>query len=295
MRPNLDPRHGAPAHRQQLADHARAFLGMHEPVQLATYVDCVVAGLSQAAAVANAKADPRTVQAVAYGRPVPFNLAAGIERPVQAAAKKDAPPPALEIHDEIGGPGIKAESFIRLVNAHRGEKSLLVTMNSPGGSVFDGLAIANALRSLSAAGTKTTVRVLGIAASIASVIACAADTVEMAEGSFMFVHNAWAGVIGDAEDLREHADLLDKVDASIVGTYVAKTGLPEKRVRSLMEADTLMSADEAVRDHFADRVWHGADKSKAQAAIRGDAKVLLAPKHAALLASLKRKGVRLTA
>jgi ATP-dependent Clp protease protease subunit len=165
-------------------------------------------------------------------------------------AKADDQPAEISIFDEIGFWGVNAAAFIadlKKIDA----KELTVLINSPGGSVFDGLAIYNALRQHPA---NVTVKVMGVAASAASFIAMAGDKIIMPENSFMMVHNPMGGVFGNAEDMREWADTLDKIASSLIGIYVARTGKSEEEVKSLLDAETWMTAKEALDLGFADEV-----------------------------------------
>lgn len=157
------------------------------------------------------------------------------------------------IYDEIGYWGVTGASFISDLKAQVGPatKSINLSINSPGGSVFDGWAIFNALK---ATKLPINVTVMGIAASMASVIAMAGTTIKMPENSMMMVHNAISGVYGDAEEMRAVAKVLDDIDASIVSTYMARTGKDEAAVRALMTADTYMTAAEALGHGFATEV-----------------------------------------
>lgn len=157
----------------------------------------------------------------------------------------------ISIYDEIGMWGVTAKQFISDLKALGDVKDITVSINSPGGSVFDGLAIYNVLR---ASGANITVKVMGIAASIASIIAMAGKKIVMPENSFMMIHNPLNVVKGNADDMREMADILDKVGASLVATYVARTGKSEEEVKALMDAETLMTATEAKEFGFADEV-----------------------------------------
>ena len=170
---------------------------------------------------------------------------------IKAAATPDAVD--IAIFDEIGYWGVTAKSFITDLKAKAkdGVKRANLSINSPGGSVFEGWAIFNALK---ASGLEIHVTVMGIAASMASVIAMAGKTITMPANSMMMVHNAISGVYGDAEDLRAVVEVLDKIDNSIVATYVARTGKPEDEVRALMSADTFMTAAEALDLGFATAV-----------------------------------------
>lgn len=123
-----------------------------------------------------------------------------------------------------------------------------VRLNSPGGSVFDGNAIYNALRRHSAS---VTTYVDGCAASIASIIALAGDRVVMAPNAVMMVHNPWLFAMGDSAELRKAADLLDKLRTTLVGTYASRTLLPEDQIMQMMDAETWIDAEEAVEWGFA--------------------------------------------
>ncbi len=156
----------------------------------------------------------------------------------------------LSIHGEIGEDGITAKDFIADL---RGIKASAITLsiNSPGGSVFDGIAIYNALKQHPA---KITVRVMGVAASAASLIAMSGDTIIMPKNSFMMIHNPIGTAYGNAEDMRELAAALDKISAALVATYVARTGQSEAKIKAMLAAETWLSAADAVRLHFADSI-----------------------------------------
>lgn len=126
-----------------------------------------------------------------------------------------------------------------------------VVLNSGGGDVWAGLAMYNALRELDA---EVTIRVDGLAASIASVIAMAGDKIIMSPGSMMMVHraSAWAG--GNAEDLEKVIEMLETVEESIVPIYADRTGLDRTKIQEMLNAETWMSAEEAVELGFADEV-----------------------------------------
>lgn len=170
-------------------------------------------------------------------------------------AKADKPETAeISIYDEIGMWGVTAAAFIADLKKIGDVKNILLTVNSPGGSVFDGLAIYNALSAVRNKGVNITAKVMGIAASAASFIVMAANKVEMPENAMMMVHYASGLAWGNAEDMRETADILDKIDASLVGIYAARTGKDEAAVRELLKAETYMTAAEAKEHGFADAV-----------------------------------------
>jgi ATP-dependent Clp protease, protease subunit len=167
------------------------------------------------------------------------------KRPRIEAAGREA---TVYVYDYIGWMGVEAEPFVRAVAALDVD-TIHVRINSPGGDVFEGRAIANALKNHKA---NVVCHVDGLAASIASIIAIAGDEVRMAEGSFLMIHNPWVFAIGDANDLRELADTLDKVGASLRDTYAARSGQDPDEVQAMMDDETWMSAEEAVEMGFAD-------------------------------------------
>lgn len=143
-----------------------------------------------------------------------------------------------------------------------GDRDVTVKINSPGGDMFEGIAIYNLLRAHKA---KVTVEVLGWAASAASIIAMAGDEIRMGLGTFMMVHNAWGVVIGNRHDMREAADLFDGFDSAIVDVYEARTGLKRAEIEKLMDAETFMGPSEAVEKGFADVVDDGIEQPEGDA------------------------------
>jgi ATP-dependent protease ClpP protease subunit len=156
----------------------------------------------------------------------------------------------LLLYDEIGGFGTYAEDFLTELKAVTAPK-LRVKVNSPGGSVFEGVALANALRSHPA---EVTVQVDGIAASIASVIAMAADRVVVQPQAMLMVHDASGVCLGNAQDMQDMAALLDKISDNIADAYVAKAGGTRDEWRQVMRAETWFNAEEAVEAGLADEV-----------------------------------------
>ncbi|MFI8664238.1 head maturation protease, ClpP-related [Rhodococcus qingshengii] len=128
---------------------------------------------------------------------------------------------------------------------------IVVRINSPGGSAFDGIAIMNALRSHEAS---VTIRVDGLAASAASVIAMAGDEIIMGPGSQMMIHEAWSYTSGDAAYLRAEADRLDKISDSMATLYARRAKGDVDEWRALVAAETWFTAEEAVTAGLADRV-----------------------------------------
>jgi ATP-dependent Clp protease protease subunit len=143
-----------------------------------------------------------------------------------------------------------------------------VYINSDGGDVFAGQAIHSMLKRHKA---KVKVYIDGLAASIASVIAMAGDEIYMPSNSMMMLHNPWTLVLGNSEELRKIADDLDKIREGIVAAYQTKTALSKDKIIEMMDAETWMTADEAVRLGFADKV----EKEKAVAASLSDGVLVL--------------------
>jgi ATP-dependent Clp protease, protease subunit len=157
----------------------------------------------------------------------------------------------IVIYDEIGAFGIPAKAFLDELKALGPVAELTVRINSPGGSVFDGVAIYNALKRHPAG---ITVWVDGIAASIASMIAMAGDEVVMPENAMLVLHDPSGLVAGTAADMRATAEALDRMKAGMVAAYRDKSGRDDAEIVALLAAETWLSAEEAVALGLADRV-----------------------------------------
>ena len=166
---------------------------------------------------------------------------------LKAAADKT---PVLSIFDDIGAYGVSAKSFLNDLRTVTTDE-VDVEINSPGGDVFAGLAIYNGLR---ASGKKINVKVLGLAASAASLVAMAGDTIEMPENAFMMIHNPWGFAMGGADEMRNTADVLDKIGTGLVSTYAKRTGKTDQEITALLDAETWMTAQEAFDAGFATSV-----------------------------------------
>lgn len=162
----------------------------------------------------------------------------------------DGTPKSLSIMDDIGAYGVSAKSFLNDLKGVKGD-TVDIEINSPGGDVFAGLAIYNGLRH---SGKTINVKVLGLAASAASLIAMAGDSIEMPENAFLMIHNPWSFAMGDANEMRATADVLDKIGTGLVATYAKRTGKSEEEIKSLLDAETWMTAQEAVDAGFATKV-----------------------------------------
>lgn len=156
----------------------------------------------------------------------------------------------ISIYEEIGMGGVTPAAFISELAAL---KSLPITVriNSLGGSVFDGLAIYNLLRDHVGG---VTIKIDGVAASMASVVAMAGTRVIMSESALMMIHNPNSEVAGEASDLRNMAGVLDQVKNSLVAAYQRKTNLPPNRLAAMMDAETWMSAADALELGFIDAI-----------------------------------------
>ena len=158
----------------------------------------------------------------------------------------------IYVYDAIGGgffdEGVSAKSFAESLKALGNVTALDIYMNSPGGSVFEGLAIYNQIKRSD--GEKI-VHIDGIAASIASVIAMAGDQVRIAPNGTIMIHDPWGMAMGTAADMRKSAESLDKVRDVLLENYVARTGAKREDISAWMTAETWMNADEAVERGFA--------------------------------------------
>ena len=178
----------------------------------------------------------------------------------------------LLVYGEIGedywtGEGITAKYISAQIAAAGDFDSIVVRVNSPGGSAFEGVAIYNLLR---AQGKPIEMIVDGLAASAASVIAMAGDTIAIGLGAMIMIHNAWTFAYGDADDLRKVADTLAKISETIGTIYVDRTKNDAAAIKTLMDAETWMGAEEAVKNGFADSVvGKSEDDSKKAKALAG--------------------------
>jgi len=147
-------------------------------------------------------------------------------------------------------------NFGEIMNAAENAVDVLeIEINSPGGSVFDGYTIYQEIKSLRDRGVVVNATVTGMAASMASVICMACDKVAIVPHGRMMIHDASNVVMGNAEELRKQADLLDGVSADIAGIYAEKTGKPIEDIRAMMKKETWMSSKEAVEFGFADELF----------------------------------------
>jgi len=186
---------------------------------------------------------------------IQFNLspkALGMWNPgLRVKAESDAT--TIDIFDAIGedywtGEGVSAKSISKTLASLNGA-DITVNINSPGGSMFEGLTIYNLLRAHKGS---VKVNVLGIAASAASIIAMAGDEVKIAKSGFIMIHNAWVYAAGNKQDLRDVADYLEPFDKSMAQIYVDRTGLKYDDVASMMDAESYITGEDSVSKGFAD-------------------------------------------
>ena len=154
------------------------------------------------------------------------------------------------IGDEFDEGGVTAVSFVRALRDADGE-DVTIHINSSGGSVFDANTMAEALRGYKG---HTTASIEGLAASAASYFALTADDVVINPSALMMIHNPWDFAVGDAEDMRKKADMLDKARSTISAQYARKTGRTVDEIEGLMDAETWFTAQEAVEFGLVDRM-----------------------------------------
>lgn len=159
--------------------------------------------------------------------------------------------------DTWWGDEVTPDLFREELKQHAGD--LTVVINSPGGDVFAGLAIYNALVNHNG---NVTVRVDGLAASIASVIAMAGDKIIMSPGSMIMIHRPSVYAAGTVDDMEKAKDVLLKIEEGITPIYAKRTGLSDEKITELLEAETWMLADKAVELGFADEVSEAPEKQK---------------------------------
>ncbi len=175
---------------------------------------------------------------------------------LKASGEAEARSIEVYVYGEIGTWGITANQFVRdLAALDDGVSPVVVAFNSIGGDLFDGLAIHNALSRL---GERCTGRVDALAASAASVAVCGAHKVVIASNAMLMIHNPWTYAAGDAEDLRKVATALDQAMEAIIAAYKSKApDIDEVELRRLVNAETWLTANEAVALGLADEVGEG--------------------------------------
>lgn len=198
----------------------------------------------------------KSLPAAPEGRPFahekPDLPAAAMERwngGIRAAREGDN---SISIFDVIGadfwGEGVTASRIAGALRSLNGA-DVTVNINSPGGDMFEGLAIYNLLREYEG---RVTVKVLGLAASAASVIAMAGDDVQIGRGAFLMIHNCWVYAMGNRHDLAQIAADMAPFDNAMSDIYQARSGLDATTVNRMMNGETYIGGSEAVEKGFAD-------------------------------------------
>lgn len=168
----------------------------------------------------------------------------------------------VSIHDEIGARGISAKGFIQDISNFKGSQ-INVSIHSPGGSVFDGVAMHIALRDHSA---RVVTRVEGVAASAATLPFMAGDERHMPDNTYLMIHNPWTVAGGDAAELRNTANFLDRIKSNLVDIYGKDTGIDDAQLDDMLNSETWLDSTEAKNFGFATHI----DESVKVAALTKD-------------------------
>lgn len=186
---------------------------------------------------------------------------------LQMAGNDVADDETVSILDVIGedfwGEGVSAKGIAAQLRSI-GDRDVVAIINSPGGNYFDGLAIYNLLRQHRG---RVTVRVVGIAASAASVIAMAGDQIEIARAGFLMIHNTWVMAIGDRNALRDTAAWLEPFDQTAVDIYAARSGMGAGDLAAMLDKETWLSGATCVENGLADTLLDS-DQIEASASAR---------------------------
>jgi len=187
---------------------------------------------------------------------------------VRAAAADDNND--IGIFDVIGedfwtGEGVTSKRVAAALRNIGPENDVTVNINSPGGDLFEGLAIYSLLKEHKG---KVTVKVLSLAASAASIIAMAGDEIQIARAGFFMIHNAWTLAIGNRHDLRDLADFLEPLDRSMADVYSVRTEEPIETMQAMMDAESWIGGSDAVSEGFADSLL-ASDQIDAEANVSG--------------------------
>lgn len=168
---------------------------------------------------------------------------------IRAASDNDN---SISIFDVVGrdywDEGVTAKRIAGALRSMNGA-DVTVNINSPGGDMFEGLAIYNLLREYQG---KVTVKVLGIAASAASIIAMAGDDIQIGRGAFLMIHNCWVVAMGNRHDFAELSTSLEPFDTAMADIYSARSGLDIATVQQLMDAESYIGGSDAVEKGLAD-------------------------------------------
>ncbi len=168
---------------------------------------------------------------------------------LKAAASDDN---TISVFDVIGqdywGEGVTAKRIAGALRSMNGA-DVTVNINSPGGDMFEGLAIYNLLREHQG---KVTVKVLGLAASAASIIAMAGDDIQIGRGAFLMIHNCWVVAIGNRHDFAAMVEYLEPFDNAMADIYSARSGLDSDAIKQMMDGETYIGGSDAIEKGLAD-------------------------------------------
>ena len=182
---------------------------------------------------------------------------------INAAAQADNTISILDvIGEDFWGEGVTAKRISAALRSIGADKDVVVNINSPGGDLFEGLAIYSMLKEHKG---KVTVKVLSLAASAASIIAMAGDEIQIARSGFFMIHNAWTLAAGNRHDLKAVADFLEPLDDAMADIYHIESGLPKSDLAGMMDSETWMGGTQAVEKGFADSYLSDGDTVEAKA------------------------------
>lgn len=183
---------------------------------------------------------------------LPENIMARYNPDIHASSDKADDESTINMYDVIGydywtGGGVTEKLVSAVLRKNKG-KDITVNINSPGGDFFTGVAIYHMLKEHDG---DVTVRVVGMAASAASVIAMAGTNIKIGKAAFLMIHNAWHLCIGNRNDMRDAADTLNEFDAAMQGVYSDVTGIDKTEIEEMMDAETWIGGEKAVDLGFA--------------------------------------------
>lgn len=176
---------------------------------------------------------------------------------IEASANDQA---EILVYDVIGWPYNDAGDLVRYVNS-LGDKDILVRLNTPGGDVFDGMAIFNSLANHKG---KVTIRIEALAASMGSVLAMAGKEIQAYSNTMMMIHDPWIYTAGNQYELREMADLLEKISGNMLDVYAGRSKIGKREMREIMKAETWYTAKEAKEKGFINTILETGKAAKAQ-------------------------------
>ena len=176
---------------------------------------------------------------------------------IEASANDQA---EILVYDVIGWPYNDAGDLVRYVNS-LGDKDILVRLNTPGGDVFDGMAIFNSLANHKG---KVTIRIEALAASMGSVLAMAGKEIQAYSNTMMMIHDPWIYTAGNQYELREMADLLEKISGNMLDVYAGRSKIGKREMKEIMKAETWYTAKEAKEKGFINTILETGKATKAQ-------------------------------